>query len=441
MTKISFKEINKLAIPSIFAGIVEPLISLTDTAVAGQFTENPEVALGAVGLVSAFLSSMVWIFFQTSNAISIQVSHGVGEGRVNRLKTLVSQVLSFNLAVALLFSVLTFIFSSFVFGLYGAENELLEYATRYFKIRVWGFPITLISFTIFGIFRGFQNTSWAMWISILGGIFNIGLNFLLVLGFGLDIEGIAWASLVSQVIMLVLAVYFMLQKTPFRWYRIFPLHIDFWATLKMALNLFIRSLALNLALFLAFRYATLLGDGEKTKFVSAHSLLIQLWLFTTFLLDGYANAGSALSGKLFGSKDLKKMVYLVKDLAKIMILIGSTLGIFYFIFQQPIGRLLTKSEPVLGVFYQAFWIVCLMQPLNAIAFMFDGVFKGLGEVSTLRNVFILAVIVGFIPSLLLFHYFDLGVMGIWLSFLIWMSIRAGSLLLIFKKKYVNAYSI
>lgn len=435
-TKISFKEINRLAIPSIFAGIIEPLISLTDTAVAGNFTQNPDIALGAVGLVGSFLSSMVWIFFQTSNAISIQVSHGVGEGRVNRLKTLVNQILGFNLGVALLFSAVTFLLASLVFGLYGAENELLETCVRYFKIRVWGFPITLITFTIFAIFRGYQNTSWAMWISISGGILNVILNFLLVLGFHLDIEGIAWASLISQVLMLIAAIFVMLKKTPFRWYRFFPLHEDFTKTLKMTLNLLIRSLSLNLALFLAFRYATILGGGENSAFVSAHSLLIQLWLFTSFLLDGYANAGSALSGKLFGANDLKKMLKLVKDLAQTMILIGCFLGLFYFIFQKPISRLLTDSEMVLVIFYQAFWVVCVMQPLNAVAFMFDGVFKGLGKTATLRNVFLAAVLLGFIPCLILFHQLDLGVVGIWLSFLVWMSIRAGSLLFVFWKRYV-----
>lgn len=434
-TKVSFKEINKLAIPSIFAGIVEPLISLTDTAVAGNFTQNPEISLGAVGLVSSFLSSMVWIFFQTSNAISIKVSHGVGEGRVRRLKTLVSQILGFNLTVALLFSLFTYFLANVVFQLYGAEGDLLENCVNYFRIRVWGFPITLITFTIFAVFRGFQNTSWAMWISISGGILNVILNFLLVLVFNLDIEGIAWASVISQLMMLVLAVVFMLKKTPFRFYKIFPLHEDFASTLKMSLNLLIRSLALNLALFLAFRYATLLGGSENSSFVSAHSLLIQLWLFTSFLLDGYANAGSAISGKLFGKRDFKTMKNLVIDLSKTMLIIGGVLGVSYYLFQRPISRLLTKSDIVLEIFYQAFWIVCIMQPFNAIAFMFDGIFKGLGETVVLRNVFIAAVLFGFIPCLILFHYLGLGVVGIWLSFVVWMSIRAGSLLFIFTKKY------
>src|SRR5690554_5785374 len=95
--KISLKEINRLAIPAIFAGIVEPLISITDTAVAGRLPLNPDEALGAVGLVGSFMSALIWIFLQTSNAISALVSHAYGRGNVEKLKTLVSQLFYFNL--------------------------------------------------------------------------------------------------------------------------------------------------------------------------------------------------------------------------------------------------------------------------------------------------------------------------------------------------------
>lgn len=68
--KVSFKEINRLAIPAVIAGIVEPIISLTDTVVAGHIPLHTDEILGAVGIVGSFISAMVWIFAQTSNAIA-----------------------------------------------------------------------------------------------------------------------------------------------------------------------------------------------------------------------------------------------------------------------------------------------------------------------------------------------------------------------------------
>lgn len=433
--KISLKEINRLAIPAIFAGIVEPIISLTDVAVAGRLLHNADEALGAIGLVGSFLSAMMWIFLQTSNAIAALVSHGVGEGRVKRLKSLVSQLLVLNLVIGVVFSIVTFFTSNYIFKLYGADNHLLETCIRYFDIRVWGFPLTLLTFTIFGIFRGYQNTSWAMLISLVGGFLNVALDILLVFEFDMDVEGIAIASLTAQFIMFIAAFYFLYTKTPFKLIKLFPLHPDFGRTLSMSLDLFIRSVSLNLALFLAFRFATLLGEGDENQFVGAHAILIQIFMFSAFLLDGYALAGAALSGKLFGAKDLKKLTVLVQDLIKIMLMVGCGLAMIYLALYQPIGRILTKSETVLSVFYSAFWIVILMQPLNAVAFLFDGVYKGLGETKVMRNVFVIALILGFLPAIYAFRYFDWGMVGIWLSFLIWILFRIGGLMLHFRKKY------
>lgn len=432
--KISFSEINKLAIPAIFAGIVEPLISLTDTAVAGRLTENADIALGAVGLVGSFLSAMVWIFLQSSNAISALVAQAYGRKTLKSTQTLVAQLLYFNLLISLVLCGAVYFFSLQIFELYGAENHLLEYCLRYVKIRLWGFPLTLFTFTIFGVFRGLQNTGWAMQISILGGILNVILDLLFVFIFDWEIEGIALASLAAQLFMSVLVWVYLKRNTDYKLTLSFPIHPDFVKTLKMSFDLIIRSLSLNLALFLAFRYATLLGDSQ----VAAHTLLIQIWLFSAFLLDGYSTAGSAIAGKLFGAKELDKLNRLVVDLVKIVFAIGCGLVFIYSLGYSFLGTLLTDSAKVLSVFEQVFWLVIISQPLNSIAFLFDGIYKGLAETVVLRNVFIEAALLGFVPSLLLFHYLGWGLQGIWFSFIVWICFRILGLGLHYKRKLLKA---
>ncbi|MDO5606898.1 MAG: MATE family efflux transporter [Capnocytophaga sp.] len=436
--KIPFKEINRLAIPAIVAGIVEPLISLTDTVVAGHIPLHTNEILGAVGIVGSFISAMVWIFAQTSNAIASMVAQGYGQNRLKRLKRLVSQLFYFNLAVSALFSILAFFFAENLFRLYGADGKLLEICLQYFNIRVWGFPLTLLTLTLYGVFRGYQNTSWAMRISLTGGVLNAVLDVLFVFYFGWDVEGVAWASLISQAVMFALAMGFLFRYTPFRLMKIVPIHPEFSKTLKMSFDLLLRTMALQLALFAAFRVATKLGGTDDNSLVATHTLLIQIWMFSAFLLDGYSSAGSALSGKLFGAKQIRTMVLLVKDLLKMVFAIGLALASVYFILYYPIGRLLTKSEAVLPLFYATFWIVILMQPINSVAFLFDGIYKGIGKTPPLRNVLITATFFGFLPSLFLFQHWHWGLHGIWAAFFVWMTLRALLLALHFWKNFVDA---
>lgn len=85
-----------------------------------------------------------------------------------------------------------------------------------------------------------------------------------------------------------------------------------------------------------------------------------------------------------------------------------------------------------------FWMVLLMQPLNAVAFVYDGLFKGLAEAKALRNTLIIATFLGFIPTLLIADYFDLKLYGIWIAFFVWMFLRAAILRVKFRKKFLKA---
>ena len=75
----------------------------------------------------------------------------------------------------------------------------------------------------------------------------------------------------------------------------------------------------------------------------------------------------------------------------------------------------------------------LLQPLNAIAFIFDGIFKGMGEMKYLRNVLLAATFLGFIPVIFITDYFGLQLYGVWIAFSVWAIIRGGTLVYQFRK--------
>lgn len=88
---IGFKSINKLAIPALIAGIAEPLLSITDTAIIGNINENSTESLAAVGIVGAFISMLIWVFGQIRSAISSIISQYLGANKLDEVKTLPAQ--------------------------------------------------------------------------------------------------------------------------------------------------------------------------------------------------------------------------------------------------------------------------------------------------------------------------------------------------------------
>ena len=274
--------------------------------------------------------------------------------------------------------------------------------------------------------------------SLAGAAVNIGLDYVLVYGIEgfippLHLKGAAYASLAAQATMLIMAFYFFFKKTPFHLKLSFNLNPQMKPLLVMAANLFVRTAALNFAIYLANAYATDYGKN----YIAAQSILMNIWLFFSFFIDGYANAGNAIGGRLLGAKDYVRLWNLSKDICKYAVFIALILVAICGLFYNEIGLIFNKEATVLALFSSVFWLVLLMQPINAIAFMFDGIFKGLGEAKYLRNVLLAATFLGFTPTLLIADYFGLKLYAIWLGFLVWMLIRSSTLVIKFRRKYLK----
>lgn len=107
-----------------------------------------------------------------------------------------------------------------------------------------------------------------------------------------------------------------------------------------------------------------------------------------------------------------------------------------FVFYDFIGQIFTKEALVLEQFYAVFWIVLLTQPISALTFIFDGMFKGMGKMKYLRNVLILSTTCVFIPTLLIFNFYDFKLIAIWIAFTFWILARGIPLIFKFKSTFL-----
>jgi len=435
-TDISRKKINKLAFPALVAGIAEPLLSITDTAIVGNIENNAIESLAAVGIVGAFISMLIWVFGQIRSAISSIISQYLGANKLKDIKYLPAQAITIIVLMSLLVVTASYPFSEYIFRFYNASGVILEYCISYFNIRIFGFPFSLFTFAVFGIFRGLQNTYYPMIIAITGALLNIVLDIVFVYGIegvipAMYIDGAAYASVIAQVVMALMSVVLLLKKTTIPLKIVLPVHPEIKRLLGMILNLFVRTLALNLALYFGTAYATSYGK----EYIAAYTIGLNLWLLGAFMIDGYSSVGNILSGKLLGQKDYTSLISLNKKLVKYAFILGMVFIILGVVLYRPIGILFTKEQAVLEQFYAVFWVILAMQPLCAITFIFDGTFKGMGEMKYLRNVLIFATTLGFIPTLILFDYLDFKLYAIWIAFSVWMFCRGIFLYFKFYRKF------
>ena len=429
---ITRRDLDRLAIPAIISGIAEPLIALVDVAYAGRLGTAD---LAAVGIGSSFFLLVVWVLAQTRSAVLAVVARYYGEQRLSEVSGLVPLAVWMNFALGLLFFAITNAFSTQIFQLYNAHGEVLDKTVAYFHIRSFGYPFVLATFALTGAFRGMQNLRWSMWISVFGAVVNLALNPLLIFGYGgfprLGIEGSSWASLVAQVSMFVFAIVVLKTRTPFPLFPKTWRHPELASLWFLSGNLFVRTIALNACYYLGARYAA----GYSVLHSAAHSVAMNIWLFSAFFIDGYAAAGSVLVGRFNGEKNWKALYRVSWQVVRRSILIGAILAALYGICYPWIGGLFTKGPETLALFNAVFWLVIITQPINAVAFAFDGIYKGVGDGKSLRNVLIISTFGVFLPVAWAMDSMGLQLHAVWTGFLLWMFTRGLMLSLAFEREF------
>jgi Na+-driven multidrug efflux pump len=113
--------------------------------------------------------------------------------------------------------------------------------------------------------------------------------------------------------------------------------------------------------------------------------------------------------------------------------------VIYLAGYNVIGTLFTQDATVLELLHGVFWMVLITQPINAVAFAFDGIYKGMGNGRILRNVLLITTLGMFVPVILATDHFGWQLHAIWSAFLLWMAARGGLLAAAFERHF-GAYA-
>lgn len=418
----AWHSISRLALPSIIAGLADPLISMTDTLLVGQISPT---AIAGVGLGNSVITTLIWVLSSIRNAAAGDLAQRYGRNARTMDEGFVFKVLLAALLLGSCASIVTSLAKESIFSLYNAQGDLLLQTLSYYEIRVLGLPFMIGAYTLFGIFKGYQNTVWAMWLAIGSALSNIGLDLILIKGIpGLSPEfgivGAAWASVISQVLMFAIGLIILWKKIRPLIREVFQFDERFKMLFVNSFHLAIRTIILNLALILANIYATKTGE----EYIAAFTILINLWFFTAFFLDGFANAGLILTGNAYGQENWSLVKKQASNIVIINIGIALIIGISLFILRDKFGQLFTSNTAVLEIINQTMWLLVLTFPFSAIAFSFDGIFLGLSKTKFLRNVLIISTIFFFCPTLLLTYHFSPKLESVLIALNVWVFFRA-----------------
>ncbi|MDJ0752465.1 MAG: MATE family efflux transporter [Ardenticatenaceae bacterium] len=411
------KTLISLSIPVLFSLIAEPLTGLIDTAFVAQSGSVPLAALG-VGTIA--LSSTFWVFNFLGIGTQTGIAQALGRGESQRARDINGVAVSLALALGILLIVIGYPLATQLAVALGAGGEVLLEAERYMQVRLFGAPAVLITLTTMGSLRGLQDMKTPLWIALLVNALNILLDWPFIFGLGplpaMGVAGAALASALSQWVGAVLVLTITL-------YRLgVPQQLRLWemiGLLRVGRDLFIRTGMLMLFLLLATRVATQSGDESG----AAYQVIRQVWIFSALTMEAFAITGQSLVGYFVGANDILQ----ARRVAAVATQWSMATGVLLALAMIALGPLIIRTmvpPDAVAVFRPAWLIAALTQPINAVAFITDGLHWGTGDYRYLRNGMIAASLCGG-AALLLINSESPGALNwIWVATGLWILVRS-----------------
>jgi MATE family multidrug resistance protein len=303
--KSQSQQMWQIAIPSIIANISIPLLGLVDAFIMGHLPDSRY--LGAIALGAMILS----ILYNSVNFLRMATTGFTAQARgKNETGSIIGIYLRATIlavCIGLVFVLLQWPIAQTVFSLTGADPGVETMAREYFMIRIWGAPFALVNFVAVGWLLGLHKAKQALWIQLVMNTCNILLNILFVYGLGMDVDGVALGTVLSE----ILAAFFAFRIISRHSKKLFGHSLwdkkarigllnrtEFIKLFILNRDIFIRTACLtgSMAVF------TILGANMSNEILAANAILMNLQMMTSYGLDGFAQAAEVMVGKEIGAK-------------------------------------------------------------------------------------------------------------------------------------------
>ena len=388
------RQILQIALPSIVSNITVPLLGMIDVAIVGHM--GSPAYIGAVAVGSVIFNLVYWLFGFLRMGSSGLTSQALGRRDLTEVASILARSVFIAFSIALLLILLKIPMKWASFALIGPTEDVIPFASTYFNIVIWGAPAVLGLYSMLGWFIGMQNTRFPMFISIMQNVVNILASLTLVYGFGMKIEGVAMGTVIAQYAGFIVALGLVVRYYGrlFRGYGgtgVRGLEICLWQMysrtsvppylrtpeiskfFSINRDIFLRTLclvAVNL-------YFTSAGARQGAVILSVNTVMMQLYLFFSYFMDGFAYAGEALGGKAYGARNTTAFHETLRRLWMWTLIVTTAYTLLYIIGGQWIVGLLTDEPQVIETSRDYLYWAWLIPAAGCVAFIWDGVFIGI----------------------------------------------------------------
>ncbi len=194
-------KILRFAVPLAVTGILQQLFNAADIAVVGRFTgDRGAMAMAAVGANTPVIGLIINLLIGISLGTNVVIANSAGRRDSAAISKAVHTSVAFALAMGIVTAVLGELLAEPVMSLQNVPAEVLPMSVLYFRVYMTGIPVIMLYNFEAAVFRAVGNTRIPLAALFASGLINVALNLLFVVGFNMTVEGVASATVISNLI-------------------------------------------------------------------------------------------------------------------------------------------------------------------------------------------------------------------------------------------------
>ena len=370
-------KIFSFAIPIILSGILQQTFSTADTIVVGRGASSE--ALGGVSACTSLINLIICIFTGLSVGATVAISQAIGARDEQRASRCAHTAIATAIFGGIFLGIVGIIISRPILKAMGTPEEIIGYSIKYMRIYFAGAPFLLLYNYGSAILRTVGDTKRPLVFLAIGGIVNVILNFVMVLGLGMDADGVAIATVTSNVIASGLVFYTLVHSHHVC--RIFP------GRISISFNEFKRILALGVPAGIQsgmFSLSNVVLQSSINSFgaavVAGNGAAASVDTYAAFVSDGFSQTAMTFSGQNTGAKKYGRLktVFWLTNLSG-MAMVALVAAIIIPFRESVISLFISDNPEAVAAGCERLMWVLLPHFIGAAMTMSSSVLRGMGK--------------------------------------------------------------
>lgn len=370
-----FKKFVLFSLPILAMNLLQLMFNAVDMVVAGRYIGN--MALAAVGATGALISLLVNLFMGLSVGTSVVVAQDFGAGDHKSVSRVVHTSVHLSLLGGVVVMIIGFLLCEPILGMMGTPEDIVDHATLYMKVYFLGMPASMVYNFGAGVLRAVGDSRRPMYYLTLAGITNVCSNLFFVLVLGMGVEGLAWATTLSQYLSAALLMAYLLKADG-------PIRLNPHA-IRSDKSSLLRIIRIGLPAGLQntlFAVSNVLIQSAVNSFgsvmVAASSAASNIEGFVATSTNAYYSAAIAFTGQNMGAKKYDRIDTIAKVCTVLIFGTWIVLGGLTMLFARPLLSFYTTDPQVIELGRIRILVLMVAYFTCGMMNVYPGITRGMG---------------------------------------------------------------